>query len=38
LVSSLQAVELLGIDFPTIQEELKSCVAMPFLIINIAPF
>jgi hypothetical protein len=34
LVSSLQAVEALGIDFPTVQEELKSRVAMTFLIIN----
>jgi hypothetical protein len=34
LVSCLQSVEVLGIDFPTVQEVLKLCVAMPFLIIN----
>jgi hypothetical protein len=34
LVSYLQPVEALGIDFPTVQEELESCVTMPFLIIN----
>jgi hypothetical protein len=34
LVSSLEAVEALAIDFPTVQEEIKSCFEMPFLISN----